>query len=90
VNARTGATVELVLATAAAVGAVLSWVGSRSTVVVAPVLAGEPQTTSVVYSPPMLVLMLLLATIAGVLAVLGIARLRRDSQPSPRLGDRAP
>ena len=29
----------------------------------------EPQTTSVVYSPPLLVLSLLLATVAGVLAV---------------------
>jgi len=41
------------------------------------VLDGEPQTVSVVYSPPLLVLSLVLATAAGVLAVLGIARLRR-------------
>jgi hypothetical protein len=46
-------------------------------VVVAPVLEGEPQTTSVVYSPPLLGLSLFLATVAGVFAVLGIARLRR-------------
>ena len=52
-----------------------------SPVTVAPVLDGEPQTTSVVYSPPLLVLSLLLATIAGVLAVLGVARLRRG-QPA--------
>jgi len=47
-------------------------------VTVAPVLDGEPQTTSVVYSPPLLVLSLFLATVAGVLVVVGIARLRRS------------
>ena len=40
-------------------------------------------TTSVVYSPPLLVLMLLLATVAGVLAVDGFARLRRVNRASP-------
>jgi NO-binding membrane sensor protein with MHYT domain len=34
-------------------------------------------TTSSVYSPPLLTLSLLLATMAGVLAVLGVARLLR-------------
>lgn len=71
------ATIELLLAVVAAVGCVLSWLGASSTVVVAPVLDGEPMTTSVDYSPPMLVLSLLLATIAGVLAVDGFGRLRR-------------
>ena len=71
------ATVELALAVLAAVGAVWSWVGAQSIVTVAPILDGEPQTTSVAYSPPMLVLMLMLATVAGVLAVDGLARLRR-------------
>jgi len=71
------ATVELLLALAAAAGCVLSWLAARYTVVVAPVLDGEPKTTSVVYSPPLLVLALLLATVAGVLAVIGVARLRR-------------
>jgi hypothetical protein len=56
---------------------VVSWLAARSTVAVAPVLEGEPQTTSVVYSAPLLVLSLLLATVAGVLAVVGISRLRR-------------
>ena len=70
------ATVELVLAVVAAAGAAWSWFGARSIVTVAPILPGEPQTTSVALSPPMLVLMLLLATVAGVLAVDGIARLR--------------
>jgi hypothetical protein len=76
------AIVELVLACAAAAGSVLSWLGARSTVAVAPVLEGEPKTISVIYSPPLLALMLLLATVAGVLAVIAIARLRRSSTPS--------
>jgi len=72
------ARIELVVAVIAAVGCVLSWLAARSTVAVAPVLDGEPQTTSVVYSPPLLVLSLFLATVAGVLVVVGIARLRRS------------
>jgi hypothetical protein len=72
--------VELVLAVVAAVGCVLSWLAASSTVVVAPVLDGEPKTTSVVYSPPLLVLSLVLATIAGVLTVIAIARLRRGQR----------
>jgi hypothetical protein len=71
------ATIELLLALAAAAGCVLSWLSARSTVVVAPVLPGEPMTTSVVYSPPLLVLALLFATVAGVLVVVAVARLRR-------------
>jgi NO-binding membrane sensor protein with MHYT domain len=74
------AKLELVLAVVAAVGCVLSWLGAGSTVVVAPVLDGEPKTTSVVYSPPLLVLSLILATVAGVLAVVAIARLRRGQR----------
>ncbi len=72
-----GVTIELVLAVVAAVGSVWCWPASQTTVTVAPILPGEPQTTSVAYSPPLLFLMLLLATVAGVLAVDGIARLRR-------------
>jgi hypothetical protein len=71
------ARIEMVLAVVAAAGCVLTWLAASSTVVVAPVLDGEPQTVSVVYSPPLLVLSLVLATAAGVLAVFGIARLRR-------------
>lgn len=71
------AVIELVVAIVAAVGAVLSWLAAGTTIEVAPILAGEPATTSVTYSAPLLVLSLLLATAAGVLAVLGIARLRR-------------
>jgi hypothetical protein len=72
------ATVELLVAVVAAVGCVVAWLAASSTVVVAPVLSGEPQTTSVEYSAPLLVLSLILATLAGVLAVLGVARLRRS------------
>ena len=71
------ARVELVLAVVAAVGCVLSWLAASSTVVVAPVLEGEPQTTSLEYSAPLLVLSLFLATAAGVLVVVAVARLRR-------------
>ena len=54
----------------------MSWLHTRSTVAVAPVADGQPATMSVVYHPQQLVLTLLLATIAGVLAVVGTARLQ--------------
>jgi hypothetical protein len=79
------AIIELLLALAAAAGCVLSWRSARSTVVVAPVLAGEPLTTSVVYSPPLLVLALIFATAAGVLVVVALARLRRERH-APKSG----
>jgi hypothetical protein len=69
--------VQLVLAALALVGAVLSWLQVRSLVEVAPIADGQPATTSVVYSPPMMLLTMLLATVAGVLLVLGVAGLRR-------------
>ncbi|MCB0949608.1 MAG: hypothetical protein KDB44_10080 [Mycobacterium sp.] len=75
------AVVELLLAGVATVGGVLSWLAASSEVVVAPVLEGEPATTSVVYYPPLLTLALLLATAAGVLAVVGMSRLRSDPSP---------
>ena len=75
--ARLHAVVELVVAFAAAVGCAISWSGVRSTVAVAPVISGQPVTTSVVYHPPLLLFTLLLATAAGVLTVVGTARLRR-------------
>ncbi|MEZ0362790.1 hypothetical protein ACAG26_03685 [Mycobacterium sp. pUA109] len=77
-TAKVRAAVELGLAAAAAVGCALSWSQVRSTVAVAPISAGQPATTSVVYDPPMLLLTLLLATLAGVLAVVGVARLWRS------------
>ena len=75
--ARLRAVVELVFACAVAVGVAISWSAVRSTVAVAPVAAGQPVTTSVVYDPPLLLLTLLLATAAGMLLVVGVARLRR-------------
>ncbi|KUI44201.1 hypothetical protein AU197_02885 [Mycobacterium sp. IS-1590] len=77
------AALELVLGVAAAVGSVLSWLAAKATVVVAPVLEGEPQTTSVEYRAPMVGLALLLAALAGVLVVLAIAHLRRARRSAP-------
>jgi hypothetical protein len=71
------AVLEFVVAAVAAVGCVLSWVAAATTIEVAPVLEGEPTTTAVSYSAPLLVLALVLAGLAGVLIVLGVARLRR-------------
>ena len=76
-TARSRAILELLLAIVAAAGCVLSWLAAQSTVAVAPVIEGEPMTTSVIYSAPLLVLSLVLATVAGVLAVLGFVSLRR-------------
>lgn len=69
--------VELALAAVAAVGCAVSWLQVRYLVLVAPVIDGEPATTSVTYHPRMLLLVWVLATAAGVLAVVGAARLRR-------------
>ncbi len=72
------AILELTLAAVALVGCVLSWQAAGETAQAAPIMEGEPASTSVVYYPPLIVLALVLATAAGVLAVLGIARLRRS------------
>lgn len=80
---RIWAAVELALAAAAMVGCVLSGAQVRSTVAVAPILDGQPVTTSVVYDPPMLLLTLLLAAMAGVLAVVGAARVWRSRPRQP-------
>jgi hypothetical protein len=74
---RRRAVIELVLAALALVGCVLGWLSASRTVVVAPVLDGEPSTVSLVYDAPMLTLSLLLAAVAGMLAVFGITHLRR-------------
>jgi hypothetical protein len=71
------AVVELVLAAAALVAGALSWIDTRSVVAVAPIADGQPPTMSVVYDPQQLLLTLLLATLAGILAVVGVARMRR-------------
>ncbi|MFZ1177350.1 MAG: hypothetical protein WAO15_13995 [Mycobacterium sp.] len=79
------ALVELGLACAALVGAAVSWSRSHHTVGVAPIADGQPFTTSLVYDPQLLLLTLVLLTTAGVLAVVGTARLRRArsvSRPS--------
>jgi hypothetical protein len=78
--ARFRAVVELLLACAAAVGCAVSWSAVRSTVAVAPVLKDQPVTMSVVYDPSMLLVTLLLAALAGMLAVVGIAGLRRAAR----------
>jgi NO-binding membrane sensor protein with MHYT domain len=83
VIARYRALVELGLALAALVGAGVSWSHARHTVGVAPIADGQPFTTSLVYEPQQLLLTMLLLTVAGVLAVVGAARLRR-SRPSSR------
>lgn len=76
------AVLGLTIAVAAAIGCVLSWLAASTTVVAPPVLDGEPSTTSVIYSAPLLGLCLLLATVAGVLAVLGVSTLRRPRHDS--------
>lgn len=77
------APVELVLAIAALVGAAVSWSHARHTVAVAPIAEGQPFTTSLVYDPQALLLTLVLLTTAGVLAVVGLARLRRQRGARP-------
>jgi hypothetical protein len=77
VRGRRRAALELLLAVAAAVGCVVSWMRSESTVVIAPIANGEPSATSVEYYAPLLFLALLLGTLAGVLAVVAVARWRR-------------
>lgn len=69
--------VQLALAVLAAVGAVASWWQVRTVVDVAPVAAGQPATTSIAYYPPMMLLTLVLATAAGIFAVLGVVALCR-------------
>jgi hypothetical protein len=69
--------VELGLACLALVGAAASWVHARHLVAVAPIAEGQPVTLSLVYEPQQLLLTMLLAMLAGVLAVAGIAGLRQ-------------
>ena len=76
--ARCRAVVELALACAALVGAGVSWSQARHTVAIAPIADGQPFTTSLVYDPQLLLLTLLLVSTAGVLAVVGTVRLRRE------------
>jgi len=83
VIARYRAVVQLVLAGVALVGAGLCWSQAHRTVGVAPIADGQPFTTSVVYDPQWLLLTLVLTTTAGVLAVVGLGRLRRERGARP-------
>ena len=69
--------IQLVLAALALAGGVITALQARSVVFVAPVADGQPSTTSFAYDPPLMMLTWLLVTAAGVLAVLGVAGLRR-------------
>ncbi|CAM4140200.1 hypothetical protein MB901379_00726 [Mycobacterium basiliense] len=77
---RNRAWAELALACAMLVAAGASWAHTRSSVAVAPVIEGQPATMSVIYHPQLLVLTLWLVTLAGVLGVVGVARLRRAAR----------
>jgi hypothetical protein len=74
---RRTALVQLAVAAVALVGAVASWLAAGSTEQVPPIIDGQPALSTTVYYAPLLVLALALLTAAGVLAVLGFARLRR-------------
>jgi hypothetical protein len=69
--------IALVLAVLAAAGCVMSWLAASSAATAEPVIPSEPSMATVVYDPSLIVLAVLLATVAGVLAVLGVAQLRR-------------
>jgi hypothetical protein len=71
------AVVELGLACAALVGVGVSWVHARYIVAVAPITDGQPSPTALEYNPQLLLLAMLLAMVAGVLAVVGTSRLWR-------------
>lgn len=73
----TRAVAELGLAVAALLGAASSWLDARSVVLVQPVADGQPATVSTVYDAQQLLMMFILAAAAGVLAVVGSARLAR-------------
>lgn len=73
--------IQLVLASAGALGAAVCWPRISSRVDVAPVADGQPATVSVVYHAPVLLLVWLLVTAAGVLTVLGVAGLLRRRTP---------
>jgi hypothetical protein len=86
VNPRRRGALELVLAGVALLGSALIWSQSHRAVPVAPIADGQPATVSVVFDPQLLLLTLLLATVAGVLAVVGTARIRRARRAQPLQG----
>lgn len=71
------AAIELGLAVLAAIGCVASWLAASSAEIAAPVIASEPSKATTAYDPSMVALAVLLLIAAGVLAVLGVAQLRR-------------
>jgi hypothetical protein len=75
---RSRALIELTLAGVALVGAGLSWSNASQIRSVAPITEGQPATASLVYDPQLLLLTMLLAIVAGLFAVAGVARLRRS------------
>jgi hypothetical protein len=83
VIARYRALIELGLAFFLLAAASVTWAHARYTVTVAPIADGQPVTTSLVYHPQVLLLTLLLITIAGVLEVVGVARLWRQRSATP-------
>jgi hypothetical protein len=82
VIARSRPLIELGLAFVAMAGAAVSFVNARSIVAVAPIADGQPVTMSLVYNPQWLLLTLVLVTTAGVLEVVGVARLWRERSSS--------
>jgi hypothetical protein len=68
----------VVLAVAAAIASALIWTHSHRPVTVEPVADGQPSTISTMYDPQLLMLTLLLASVAGILAIVGVARIRRS------------
>ena len=81
--ARYRALIELGLAFSRWPRACVTWAHARHTVTVAPIADGQPVTMSLVYHPQLLLLTLVLLTIAGVLAVVGVARLWRLRSSTP-------
>lgn len=81
---RSRALLELVLACAALAGAGVSWSRSHHLVTVAPIADGQPSTQSLVYDPQLLLLTLVLLTAAGISAVIGCTRLRRERRRAKR------
>lgn len=77
-KSKTIAAVELLLALIALAGCVWSWRAAASPATIEPVVAGEPVKASVSYDPSLLSLSLVLATVAGVLLVIGVGRWRRS------------
>jgi hypothetical protein len=73
---KTIAIIELSVALLAVIGGVWSWLKAATATTIEPVIAGEPVKASVGYDPSLLSLSLVLATIAGVLVVLGVGRWR--------------